>query len=190
MIVCSYLQSSVSETPAPVEVKDDSEAAAPSLEVMAEEEDSLLMFAEDEEDFDPLRRSRGSIGQRTGSLSGKHAPPTTQGAQVPLPPPAAPTSGGGGDNLLGDLSGLDLSADTPSANPTSAPSLQDVLKPLQSSVLPTSQPLISSAPPLSSAMPLSSATPISQAQIQVYKHFFVCLFIKLLTPSVGNNIVF
>ena len=151
----------MSEVPAaPVEVQSTPEQPAEPVgeELMAEEQDSLLMFGEEDEDFDPLKRS-SSVGQRTGSLSGKPAPPTSQKAQVP--PPSA--SVGGGDNLLGDLSGLDLSANAPSANsvaPTSTPSIQDILRPLQTSTLPPSQPLITSATPLSTATPLSQPTQI------------------------------
>ena len=168
LFVC--LQSTVEETaPAPVEEKPHSQpAAATELEGEEEGEDSLLMFAEEDEDFDPLKRNRGSISKRTGSLSGKAVPPATVQnlPQAPLmPSSAAPTSTGGGDSLLGDLSGLDLSSDAQSANPsatTSVQSIQDMLKPLQTVTMPTSQPL------LTSATPLSSATPITQpAQIQV-----------------------
>ena len=136
-----------------------------------------MMFGEEDEDFDPLKRSSGSVKKRTGSLSSKPVPPTIKSPQAPLmPSPATPTAVGGGDSLLGDLSGLDLSADAPSANSvatTSVQSLQEMLKPLQTSTMPTSQPL------LTSTTPLSSATPITQpAQIQVWMLYLFNRFIK------------
>ena len=166
----------VETAPPPVEVKTLSEPAADDVIDQEEGEDSLMMFGEEDEDFDPLKRSSGSVKKRTGSLSSKPVPPTIKSPQAPLmPSSAAPTSVGGGDSLLGDLSGLDLSADALSANSvatTSVQSLQEMLKPLQTSTMPTSQPL------LTSTTPLSSATPITQpAQIQVWMlYLFNCFY--------------
>ena len=153
------LQSSVAEHPAATPVENQAEPDQPAVAaaITNDQEDSLLMFTEEDEDFDPLNRT-SSVGQRTGSLSGNLPCPAPKGTSSTT----GPTPTVGGANLLGDLSGLDLSADAPSTKPiattmtTSAPTLQEILQPLQTSTITTSQPL------------LSSATPLSQpAQIQV-----------------------
>lgn len=109
------------------------------------EDDSLLTFGSDDEEFDPLKRSDSLVTKRTESFTSSQTSTIPGRPAIPTSNPSSnqtilgtgqSTTEPAGSHLLGDLTGIDMSKTSPMSTPPLSHREQqmpryDLLQPLQ-----------------------------------------------------------